>query len=241
MAFSNTDYEAVEAAVLNTARGRWFLAEHARRNRGADTHTLLEAIRKLENGLDLKSRGPIPPETLAEINEIARSIAIAKVELTEVASEMAGEINSRRVLDALVRLAQAEERLEALVGAQASRIAAVNTGAQPLTPENLSYFREDEELFAPRQAEAAPKTSEPEAMAAIQASSRRKVVARSQPLQAAVNDRAERAGPRGEMPTPRPSEQAHARPRIMVVRSRPSDETRIPLAEEGEQGNALTH
>jgi hypothetical protein len=43
------DYDAIEAAVMETARGRWFLMEFARRNRTADTKVLLEAIQRLEH------------------------------------------------------------------------------------------------------------------------------------------------------------------------------------------------
>ena len=42
------DYEAIEAAVLETARGRWFLDEYARRHRVADTAVVLDAIGRLE-------------------------------------------------------------------------------------------------------------------------------------------------------------------------------------------------
>ncbi len=42
------DYEAIQAAVMETERGRWFLSEYARRNRVADTDMLLDAIKKLE-------------------------------------------------------------------------------------------------------------------------------------------------------------------------------------------------
>lgn len=42
------DYEAIESAVMETARGRWFLAEYAKRNRSADTRVLLDAIGRLE-------------------------------------------------------------------------------------------------------------------------------------------------------------------------------------------------
>lgn len=45
------DYEAIEAAVMDTARGRWFLAEFARRNRTADTSVLLAAIEQLKGML----------------------------------------------------------------------------------------------------------------------------------------------------------------------------------------------
>lgn len=41
------DYDAIEAAVLETARGRWFLTEFARRNRFAETDKLLGAIQRL--------------------------------------------------------------------------------------------------------------------------------------------------------------------------------------------------
>lgn len=42
------DYEGIKAAVLETARGRWFLAEHARRERADERMQLMTAIRRLE-------------------------------------------------------------------------------------------------------------------------------------------------------------------------------------------------
>ncbi len=56
------DYEAIEAAVMDTARGRWFLAEFARRNRNADTALLLDAIERIERMMALR---PAPPAPLA--------------------------------------------------------------------------------------------------------------------------------------------------------------------------------
>jgi hypothetical protein len=53
------DYEAIEAAVMETARGRWFLMEFARRNRTADTKVLLEAIARLEH--QMGSAKYLPP------------------------------------------------------------------------------------------------------------------------------------------------------------------------------------
>ncbi len=41
------DFDAIEAAVMQTERGRWFLAEYGRRNRVADTQLLLSAISRL--------------------------------------------------------------------------------------------------------------------------------------------------------------------------------------------------
>ncbi len=45
---SEMDYEAIAGAVMETARGRWFLAEYAKRNRQADTQVVLAAIARLE-------------------------------------------------------------------------------------------------------------------------------------------------------------------------------------------------
>jgi hypothetical protein len=45
---SLADYETIEAAVMETERGRWFLKEFARRNRTADTQMLLDAIDRIE-------------------------------------------------------------------------------------------------------------------------------------------------------------------------------------------------
>lgn len=42
------DYERIEAAVMETVRGRWFLMEFARRLRAAETERLAQAIDRLE-------------------------------------------------------------------------------------------------------------------------------------------------------------------------------------------------
>ena len=42
------DFERIEDAVMETARGRWFLLEYARRLRAAETDRLLAAIERLE-------------------------------------------------------------------------------------------------------------------------------------------------------------------------------------------------
>lgn len=47
-ALSESDYEVIESAVMETSRGRWFMAEYARRNRQSDTSQLLTAIHRIE-------------------------------------------------------------------------------------------------------------------------------------------------------------------------------------------------
>ena len=45
---SPADFEAIEDAVMETERGRWFLAEFIRRHRAEDTVHILAAIARLE-------------------------------------------------------------------------------------------------------------------------------------------------------------------------------------------------
>lgn len=51
-----SDFEAIEQAVMETEKGRWFLAEYARRHRSADTAAILEAVGKLEARLAAEGR-----------------------------------------------------------------------------------------------------------------------------------------------------------------------------------------
>src|SRR5216684_1899058 len=49
---TDNDYDAIVAAIMETSRGRWFLAEYARRNRHADTELLLASMHKITETLD---------------------------------------------------------------------------------------------------------------------------------------------------------------------------------------------
>ena len=46
------NYEEIEATVMETARGRWFLAEYARRIRAEEFARLLSAVERVEQKLD---------------------------------------------------------------------------------------------------------------------------------------------------------------------------------------------
>ncbi|WP_330083617.1 hypothetical protein [Methylocystis iwaonis] len=54
-ALQQADYEALESALMATARGRAFLAEYVRRARGSDNARLLAAIERLEARLDAQA------------------------------------------------------------------------------------------------------------------------------------------------------------------------------------------
>jgi chemotaxis regulatin CheY-phosphate phosphatase CheZ len=78
---SEADYEAIEGAVMETARGRWFLAEYARRNRHADTTMLLKALDRIEAVV----RGERSVESVDRIRfdlvEMSKAIARTKTEI----------------------------------------------------------------------------------------------------------------------------------------------------------------
>ena len=64
----DADFDAIEAAVMESARGRWFLVEYARRNRHADTQVLLAALARLEEAMGVRGEAaprlpalPSPP------------------------------------------------------------------------------------------------------------------------------------------------------------------------------------
>lgn len=61
------DYEEIEAAVMETARGRWFLAEYARRVRRAEGGKLLAALERLEARLE--AQGALAPEEAFSVAE----------------------------------------------------------------------------------------------------------------------------------------------------------------------------
>jgi hypothetical protein len=66
---SGLDYEEIEQAVMETARGRWFLTEFARRQRVSDTKILLDAIRRLEDQLLAMPAASSPPSPEAASDE----------------------------------------------------------------------------------------------------------------------------------------------------------------------------
>jgi hypothetical protein len=49
---TDSDYDAIESAIMESSRGRWFLSEYARRNRHADTNLLLSAINNIKETLN---------------------------------------------------------------------------------------------------------------------------------------------------------------------------------------------
>jgi chemotaxis regulatin CheY-phosphate phosphatase CheZ len=82
------DYEAIEAAVMETARGRWFLQEYTRRNRNSDTKMVLGAIKRVEDVVDRQARANEDAERLrAELVEMGTAIAKTRKEIAALRPE----------------------------------------------------------------------------------------------------------------------------------------------------------
>src|ERR1700761_3016925 len=55
---SEEDYEAIREAFMETARGRWFLDEYAKRNRNSDTRMVLDAVARIEQTMAAQKQPP---------------------------------------------------------------------------------------------------------------------------------------------------------------------------------------
>ena len=80
---ADSDYDTILGAVMETARGRWFLQEYARQNRNADTGVLLVAIDRIESLLKSREAAPEPeaadapasvPGILVQLRDIAENL-----------------------------------------------------------------------------------------------------------------------------------------------------------------------
>ncbi len=60
------DYEAIREAFMETARGRWFLGEYAKRNRNSDTRMVLDEVARIERTLETLQQS-LPDTRLTEI------------------------------------------------------------------------------------------------------------------------------------------------------------------------------
>ncbi len=121
---TDADYDAIQEAFMETARGRWFLGEYAKRNRNADTAMVLEAVARLEQSvaasraeaktaeLPLTSvsapaptaiafAGPAPDEILASIKAIlerTRAAIAAALEEEDLAAALEPFRSSARII-----------------------------------------------------------------------------------------------------------------------------------------------
>lgn len=83
---ASAEYEAIEAAISVTERGRWFLAEHARRNRGAETEMLLGAIARLERTVTADRGHEAFGHLRGNLLDMADAISRTKAEIAAISA-----------------------------------------------------------------------------------------------------------------------------------------------------------
>jgi hypothetical protein len=90
---SEADYEAIREAFMETARGRWFLGEYAKRNRNADTRLVLDQMVRIERMVETLPQ-PAPDTRLTEILATLRNVIDQATEVADSAA-VGLEINER--------------------------------------------------------------------------------------------------------------------------------------------------
>lgn len=82
---TEADYHAIREAFMETARGRWFLTEYAKRNRNADTAMVLEAVARIEQSIGAahhEAAASAPSEALLEAT-LEKARAAIREQFTE--------------------------------------------------------------------------------------------------------------------------------------------------------------
>jgi hypothetical protein len=85
------EYEAIHATMTQSARGRWFLDEYARRNRSADTGLVLAAIARMESVIR-SEMGQQPYQSFRnDLLEMATAITLTRAEVIRPEGQAQGE------------------------------------------------------------------------------------------------------------------------------------------------------
>lgn len=100
------EYEAIEATICLSERGRWFLAEYARRNRAAETEMLLGAMSRLEHVVTAERDNQAFGQLHGNLVEMAAAISQTKAEIAAISArdnEQTRLTQASLALDAIVR------------------------------------------------------------------------------------------------------------------------------------------
>jgi hypothetical protein len=79
-----SDYDAIERAIRETTRGRWFLSCYLERNRSAETRVLLDAIARLEAAMRDSGRMVDALAPAEALGKIADALTDARVDITRM-------------------------------------------------------------------------------------------------------------------------------------------------------------
>lgn len=135
---SDLDYDAIENAVMETARGRWFLSEYKKRNSGANTSTLLSAISRLEKVVTTLNDGSYVPKSSDQKVEAAA--------LVEVKTTSTKDQKSAKAFVAPTPFFSGAKKQDATKFEKSADVSIPEPAA--LNDENLKFFSNDEDLFS---------------------------------------------------------------------------------------------
>lgn len=118
-------YQALEDAMIQTPRGRWFLNEFTRRNRIEETQTLLSAMEKLTTSFNETRAATSLDIMRRELQEMSASIVQTRREIASIKPTESGHnkiVSATEELDHIVRSTEqatadiltASERLQAI-------------------------------------------------------------------------------------------------------------------------------
>jgi hypothetical protein len=177
---SEQDYDAIREAFMETARGRWFLGEYAKRNRNADTRMVLDAVARVEENLAAQ-RQAAPDNGLAEalvaissaVDE-ARAAAAGAIDDLALEETLAPVRKGARVIREIAwrwREIGTDGRICDLIDSQADaieagcgQIASINplaalSAAFDLIEKEIAAFGDGTAAFPPATEEAVPSSS----------------------------------------------------------------------------------
>jgi len=136
-ALSETDYERIESAVMESARGRWFLAEYSRRRGFEGINELMAAMRRIETAI---REHPAPPLPYPPYEGIGNRPAVRPALPPRDAEKRA---------EAIAQLSEIRAGLRSMLPQESQPSEEEQPGDLIIDARHLRFFIEDEELFAP--------------------------------------------------------------------------------------------
>lgn len=99
---SEEDYRAIEEAVMETARGRWFLMEFAKRNRVSDTVRVVDAIESLKSYITKEHDPADMLQMRLDIVDMTQTIERIKIEIANTGEDGASMSDAQVELNVVV-------------------------------------------------------------------------------------------------------------------------------------------
>ena len=105
----DAEYEAIHAEIAATERGRWFLSEHVKRNRAADTDRLVGSLARAEAALRGGAVAAMPNPLADDLAQLAAAIGQVEAVIAAGAAPAAGGLAaSERIQDIAFALRERE-------------------------------------------------------------------------------------------------------------------------------------